>query len=183
MKKTKKNYIIIVLVVLLLALAIGYATFSSTLSITGTATGTATWDVNFTSAQMLGVNDAVDSNHGTATVSADGQTVTVAASLAYPGDAIKLRTVITNSGTVDAELTGYNITGNNDTDISITEAKDTIGSVIKANGGTCTSEFVIKWKTDSAVTNLGTKNFSITFTYSQPNEVNLTPSHSHTPTT
>ena len=40
MKKTKKNYAIIVLIVLLLALAIGYAAFSSTLTINGTATGT-----------------------------------------------------------------------------------------------------------------------------------------------
>ena len=53
MKKSKKNYAIIVLLVLIIAIAVGYAAFQSVLNISGTATGTATWDVHFSSAQLL----------------------------------------------------------------------------------------------------------------------------------
>ena len=59
MAKSKKNYLVIVLVVALVSLAVGYAAFSQNLTISGTATGTTTWDVKFTDATMS------DTTHGT----------------------------------------------------------------------------------------------------------------------
>ncbi len=180
MKKSKKrNYAIIVLVVLLLALAVGYAAFSSTLTINGTATGTATWEVKFTDAKLLtSTGDEADSKkYGTATVSDDGKTVTADVKLNYPGDAVKLKVVVTNSGTIDAKLKNFNITKPTGADITVTEAKPTTGEKVTANGGTCTTEYVIKWLPTSSQSSVN-DSFTVTFEYEQgTDEVNITPSH------
>lgn len=171
-KSKKKNYAIIVLIVLLLALAIGYAAFSATLTINGTATAEATWDVKFTSATL-----DVAKDHGTATVSADGKTITANITLNYPGDAVKLTAVVTNSGTLPAKLTSFNITNPTNADITVTAAQPTTGETLAANGGTCTTEYVIKWAANSEATKIS-DTFTVTFNYQQDTtEVNITPTH------
>lgn len=180
MKKGKKNYAIIVLVVILLALAIGYAAFQATLTVNGTATGSMGWDVHFASATLKDSTGAKDTTHGTATVvnpSIDGKTVTATVELKYPGDGVILETVIQNDGTVPAKLTKFEPTGA-DSDLIITPAGPTVGETIAANGGTCTSQFMVKWNPESNVDNLGTKTFKITFEYEQgTTEFNATPTH------
>ena len=182
MKKSKKrNYAIIVLVVLLLALAVGYAAFSSSLTINGTATGTATWNVKFTDAKLLTSTGAVADSEKYGTVTFTDTTVTATGiKLSYPGDAVNLRVTITNAGTLPAELTGYTVTetagGSADVIITPAVASGTTGEVIDKNG-TCTQDFVIKWKADSEATSV-TKSFTVTFNYTQKtDEVNITPSH------
>ena len=164
----KRNHAIIVLVVLLIAIAVGYASFTSTLTINGTATGSATWNVRFTSARLLDSTGAVDSDHGTVSISQDGLTVDATGiTLDYPGDAVKLETVISNLGTLDAKLRTINVdkSGLANTDITVTEAVPTANEVIEPNK-TCTSEFVIQWNSNSTKQST-VANFSVTFTYDQ----------------
>lgn len=179
MKKSKKSYILIVLVVLLLALAIGYAAFSANLTINGTATASGTWDVQF-------ITSTVDTaEHGTATVAkttVDGDTLNVNVTLTFPGDACTVTANIKNSGSIPAKLTGFTLTddqggtySNSDIDIIVpTIATD--GSEVIDAGETCPVTFAIKWKTSSTATNVTAK-FKINFTYEQPSEVNVQEQH------
>ena len=187
MKKTKKNGAIIVLIVLLLALAVGYAAFSSTLTINGTATGTGSWDVKFTDAGLYKADGTTpaDSKYGSATIgktTVDGDTITATVNLAYPGDGVLLKAVVTNNGKTEAKLKNFTIT-NNSADLEVTKADDGPANdeVLAANGGTCTATFLVKWKTDSTATKLDATSFTITYNYSQnPDPVDFTGTPSHT---
>lgn len=181
MKRTKKNNTIIVLIVLLLALSIGYAAFSSTLTINGTATGTGSWDVKFTQATLLAADgtSSADSKYGSAsivTTTNEADTVDVAVNLAYPGDGVLLGVAVTNSGKTAAKLKGFTIEGaTTDLIIQAADGGPTQNEVLAANGGTCTATFLVKWADDSNLTDLGTKNFKITYQYEQdPEPVNFT---------
>lgn len=180
MKKSKKNYAIIVLIVLLLALAIGYAAFSSTLSINGTAEGTGKWDVHFKSATLKNSAGEADTTHGTATISTvttTSDTITAEVNLAYPGDGVILEAVVENSGNMPAKLTNFKVEGA-DADLLITPAGPADNEVLAANGGTCTAQFAVKWAIDSEATSLN-KTFTVTYEYEQDTEeVTLNPSHS-----
>lgn len=186
MKKSKKNSAIIVLIVLLLALAIGYAAFSSTLTINGTATGTGSWNVKFTEAKLLQSDGTTeDTTHGSATITTTtdaSDTITATVNLAYPGDGVLLKAVVTNGGKTAAKLKGFTIKGA-DADLEVTQSGDgpTVDEPLAANGGTCTATFLVKWKTTSTATDLGTKKFTITYEYEQdPAAVEFTGTPSHT---
>lgn len=207
MKKSKKNnYAIIVLIVLLIALAIGYAAFQTVLTVNGVATGTITWDVHFTNDTKFYevVNGAkastaitdtsraeVTVNSQTTTGQAQAQTVDATVSLKYPGDAVILETVIVNSSSQPAKLTGFSIDGATNgllvtqttgaTAITTGTVGGSTGDVLSANGGTCTAQFLVKW--DESAAEFGDSNheqeFQITFTYSQDTtNKTYTPTHS-----
>ena len=172
MKKTnKKNHVIVALLVLLLALAIGYAAFSTTLTIDGTATGSADWDVHFLSARLVQSDKStVDTDHGSTapSINAAGDTITASVDLAYPGDGVLLEAVVENGGELAARLDSFTVTGT-DTDFEVsapTMATGESGEVIDPDG-TCTVYFLVRWKPTSEVTDLGTKTFTITYTYGQ----------------
>lgn len=162
MKKTKKNNVLIILVVLLLALAVGYAAFGEVLNITGTATAKGEWEVKFVDPTTI------TDGHGTATKTAD-DTVTVAATLGYPGDACEVTVHITNTGKIPAKLTTLEVLGTGDTtfqddDITI-EVPSVEGETLEA-GKTCEFTFTITWDADSTATEKDV-NFNIKFTYDQ----------------
>jgi len=178
MKRSKKrNHAIIVLIVLLIAIAVGYAAYSTVLKINGTATASATWDVKFTDAKLLDSTGAVDSNHGSVTFT-DTAVNATGITLAYPGDAVNLRTVITNGGTLDAKLTTLNVDKSQlGSEITVTEATHTQGDVL-AHGQSCTSDFVVQWKPNSTAAS-ATGSFTVTFTYDQDAQaITITPAHS-----
>lgn len=178
MKKTKRNYAIIILLIILLAIGVGYAAFSATLIIDGTATGTGTWDVHFETVSLKTTGGATDTTHGTATINATGDTITANINLAYPGDAVMLETVVKNAGNTSAKLTEFTIVGD-DEDLTITKSGAALSNGEKlAAGGTCTAGVVIKWNTDSTATTLGEKTFTITYKYEQDTtEINIEPTH------
>ena len=210
MKRSKKtNRAIILLVVLLIALAVGYAAFQTVLTVDGTATGAdAKWDVHFKTVKLYEVNEngsrgsEVANTRATVnlgTASTDGvsrsQTATVSVNFDYPGDKVILETVIENLGTLDAKLTAFNITGASN-GLVITEpsgtnaittgvAGKTGGDIIKAQGGLCTAEFLVKWddtaKTFGDSTN-HKQDFDIIFTYSQDTLTKADPSLTHSDT-
>ena len=182
-KSNKKTHAIIVLIVLLIALAVGYAAFQTTLTINGSASGNTTWNVKFTDARLLDSTGALDTAHGDAdgiltftdtTVTATGIT------FAYPGDAVKLKTVITNAGTLPASLTSINVnTGSLGNDITVTPATHTQGTQLAA-GQACTNEFVIQWKPESTNQSVS-GSFTVTFVYDQADQaITITPAHSDT---
>ena len=180
-KSNKKNYVAIVLIVLLLALAVGYAAFSQTLTITGTATAKAgTWDVKFTSASA-----SASIVEGTATnkaVVTNDQTVTVTVNLATPGDGSNVTATIKNNGTVDAKLTGFDVSSADLTKVSDTvyqtdAIKLTLPAVTKdgtdviSAGTSKTFTFSVEWDSSVTEATVGTTGqtgtFNITFTYDQ----------------
>ena len=178
MKKTKRNYAIIILLIILLAIGVGYAAFSATLTIDGTATGTGTWDVHFETVSLKTTGGATDTSHGTATLNDTKDTITANINLAYPGDAVMLETVVKNAGNTSAKLTECTIVGD-DEDLTITKSGAALSNGEKlAAGGTCTAGVVIKWNTDSTATTLGEKTFTITYKYEQDTtEINIEPTH------
>lgn len=163
MKKNKKRSILIVLVVLLLALAVGYAAFQQVLNITGTAKAAGNFEVKFVDPTTI------TSGHGTATKTAD-DTITVEATLGYPGDGCTVTAHITNAGTIPAKLTTLELLGSDgatafsDDDIEI--KMPSIAEEELAPGETCEFTFSIAWKEDSTATSKDV-GFKIKFTYDQ----------------
>lgn len=162
MKKNQKKSVLIVLVILLLALAVGYAAFQQVLNITGTAKAAGNFEVKFVDPTTI------TTGHGTATKTAD-DTVTVEATLGYPGDGCTVTTHITNAGTIPAKLTTLEVLGTNgetfkDDDITITTPS--IAEEELAPGETCEFTFAIAWKEDSTADKKDV-GFNIKFTYDQ----------------
>lgn len=162
MKKTKRNSVLIVLIVLLLALAVGYAAFQQVLTIAGTATANAEWDIKFVDPTTI------TEDHGTAIKTAD-DTISVAATLGYPGDGCEITANITNAGTIKAKLTSLQILDGDgktyaDDDIIIT-VPDIAGETLDV-GENCEVTVAIQWDEDSEVATKAV-NFEIVFTYDQ----------------
>ena len=196
MKKTKKNFVTIVLVAILLTLAVGYAAFGGTLKISGTATANGTWNVHFanpTITQAEGNTVALSKN------TTDNDTLTVTVALGYPGDGATVKVDILNEGTVDAKLTGFKVEGTGfdagtesgdntvvyqNGAIKVTvptmNANESTGEVV-ASGKTCSVAFDVEW--DENVVDVDadgqTATFTITFDYIQ-STTTFTPGVSHT---
>ena len=178
MKKSKKNFVAIVLIVLLLALAVGYAAFSETLTISGTAsTQTGNWDVKFISANATASVVTGTTPANTATLAADGKSVTVSVALAAPGDGSNITAVIKNDGKIDAKLTGFTVTGDltetssgshvyTSNAIKMTVPAVTTNEVLAA-GAQKTFTFAVEWDENVAASTVQTASFTITFTYEQ----------------
>lgn len=116
-KTKKKNYLIILLFVLLISITVGYAAFSQTLTINGTATANGNFKLKFTNAT---IDDKVGvSNDSAASISANGDVLTIAMKLEYPGAGGIVNARITNSGSIPAELESIDFSGNDDQDIII----------------------------------------------------------------
>ncbi len=181
MKKSKKNYAIIVLIVILLALAIGYAAFSATLTINGTVKSNAEWDVKFTAGSITGA--ASENNKVTFT----DKVMTVKAELGFPGDGREVTATITNAGTINAKLTGFTLKneqnfdadGDGTADVIVTlPTIATTGTEIIEAGKSCPVTFTIQWDENSEAEDLGTATFDIEFTYEQSTDaVTVTPAH------
>lgn len=178
MKKSKKNYLIIVLLVILLAIAVGYATFTANLTISGTAT-TGKFDVHFADASIS--HEDTDNTASVTTTTVDNDTVTVAAKLDFPGDGREVTVTVTNAGTIDAKLTGFVITGSDgETDYSnddITITTPDLSNDVIAAGESCTFTFTIVWDEDSQTSD-ATADFKILLTYEQ-NTTPVTVNTSH----
>lgn len=176
MKKTKRNSALIVLVVLLLALAVGYAAFQQVLTISGTATAAGNWDVKFVDPTTI------TEGHGTASITGDAaDTVTVNATLGFPGDGCTVTAHIKNAGTVPAKLTSLELLNADgsaafaDDDITIT-IPEVEGEALAA-GETCQFTFAIAWDADSEAEQKEV-GFQIKFTYDQnTTPVTVTPDH------
>lgn len=174
MKKTKKRSVLIVLVVLLLALAVGYAAFQQVLNITGTASAAGTWEVKFIDPTTI------TEGHGTATKTAD-DTISVAATLGFPGDGCTVTAHITNTGNVQAVLTSLELLNADgsaayaDDDIVITMPE--IEGETLAAGETCEFTFAIAWDAESEA-QAKDVGFNIKFTYDQnTTPVTVSPDH------
>lgn len=176
MKKTKRNSALIVLVVLLLALAVGYAAFQQVLTITGTATAAGNWDVKFVDPTTI------TEGHGTASITGDAaDTVSVNATLGFPGDGCTVTAHIKNAGTVPAKLTSLELLDADGTaafaDDDITISIPEIADEALAAGETCEFTFAIAWDADSEAEEKEV-GFQIKFTYDQnTTPVTVSPDH------
>ncbi len=163
-KNGKRNYFIIVLFLIVALLAVGYALFAESLSITGTATATGTFDLEFLTATVTSSSKA---GMPTATISGDKNALTLAAdTLLEPGANVLYTVEIKNVGSVDAELTGVTINGDNDSDIDVTiNPTPTTGTTV-ASGATHTFTIEVKWLPSSS-TGGKSINYSVTLDYEQ----------------
>ena len=181
MKKSKKNYVAIVLIVLLLALAVGYAAFSSQLTISGTAKANGKWDVKFKANSASATQSIVTGTAtNTAVINSDGTEMTVTVNLATPGDGSNISVVVENTGSLDAKLTRFNVSGDltqvdtsnvyQKSAIKLTVPDMTEGEVL-TKGTSKTFTFSVEWdenvKTLTDTTNGESATFTITFDYDQ----------------
>ena len=180
MKKSKKNFVAIVLIVLLLALAVGYAAFSQTLPITGTANASGNWDIKFVADSETITDSIVDgTTANTAEVAGDGKSMDVTVNLATPGDGANITVDITNAGNVDAVIKDFTVTGTGFSESTTNTYKN--GPILVkvptiadgdelAAGATKTFTFSVEWdstETDSLGADGVSADFTITFEYEQ----------------
>jgi len=164
-KKSKKSYLIAVLLIFILALAAGYAAFGDTLTITGTANANGTFDMEFTSCTVSKAV-GVDAQLTTGTISDDKDTLTVTVKdLAYPGAGAQFDVVVTNVGSIPAKIKAVTPTGlEGTTNIKIKglDAITTAHPTIDA-GGTCSFSFTVEWDPENATDLTETEKTGITF--------------------
>ena len=103
-----RNYIIIGLCLLLVLMAVGFAAFAQQLQINGTSNITSSWDIRITGIRAVnlgsvtnnGAYDITEPSIGSDNLSASFQT-----GLKSPGDTRIYEIEVTNSGSLDAEVT------------------------------------------------------------------------------
>jgi hypothetical protein len=155
MKSKKRRIFIYLLIIGILFMAIGFAIFSNALGITGTATTTGTFDIKFISAVPSNTVGCTP----TATISADGKTLTITIpDLAYPGAGSDIGVTVKNLGNISAILRTVTTLGIDDPDISVVINNPPINDIMASNEERVFT-ITVKW---NPVSTTGSKN--ITFT-------------------
>lgn len=169
----KKSMLILFLISFMLILSTGYALFSDTLLITGTAGGVADFDVAFSSAL---VETEIGSTDASATISDDGNTLTIKAlNLKYPGAYVEYSVVVINKGSIPVKLTDIDKKYVDDSGKEISEDPtvkisyenlDESKNVVLEKGETETFKVKVMWDKNSNQSSKDVK-FDITLTYTQ----------------
>lgn len=158
--KNNRNYLLSLGVIALLLTGV-YAILSANLDITGTATGTGDFKVEFSSA------NANNEEKATVDLNADRTTMTIDATLEYPGDSVVINFIIENTGNLAARVQDLVINENSTDDITInvdgiTNIQDTVLGV----GETTTGSITVTWNT-SSTSKPDVVSFSATIDYVQ----------------
>ncbi|MDD3452975.1 MAG: hypothetical protein PHN42_01690 [Bacilli bacterium] len=165
MKKKKQNsrvYVIISLCAILFTMTIGYAIFSEALNINGTAVTTGIFDVQFSATSITSATGCTP----TSTISTDKNGLTISVpDLAKPGSNAVISVTVKNTGNIDANLLSVNVTGNNDSDVTVTYPTWPTGVVLAPNE-TYTFDITVAWATSSTVANKNVT-FTATLNYQQ----------------
>lgn len=140
-----RNKLIIAAVVLVGLASVAYAAFAQLLTINGTGTATGDWDVAITSITRTDTNPgATDATAPSYT----GTSATFSTNLAYPGASATYDVVITNNGSIDAELSSLTdlatINAASPTDITYSLSGVAVNDVITA-GNTDTVTVTVTW--------------------------------------
>ncbi len=110
MKRNNNNIIMIALVVIALVMGIAYAAFATTLNINGTAEIKSTWDIRFEAGTCTPTVTKDSGKASSGTISVQGTTATVTASMASPGDKLSCTVTAKNYGTLAAKRTSWTVT-------------------------------------------------------------------------
>lgn len=166
-RRNNSNYLILILIILLLGISVGYASFADTLNIVGTANANGKFSVEFTSSKITD-SKGINILESSATISESKDTLSInIKDMQYPGSGATISCVIKNTGTVPAKITGLTITGNKDSDISVTFSDDLkIGQTLNVNES-WTLKLAVKWNIDSSISNPKAINFSAILNYEQ----------------
>ncbi|MDD6878949.1 MAG: hypothetical protein PUD59_01810 [bacterium] len=125
-EKKSKNIIIIALCITLIFMGVGFSLLSQQLNINATATVTSTWNVHFDDATPIAIVDSTAADAGanqgksTAATYDSNTAATVAFTLVKPGDFVEYTFKIDNTGSINAALSSFSATLNNDTYIERT---------------------------------------------------------------
>lgn len=164
MAKSKKKYLLAVLLILLLSVAVGYAALSQNLRIEGTATANGNFELVF---QDSAIASSVGADGSTASISTDGRILSFNMNLRHPGAGGTITAKVKNTGDIDAKLNGITFSGNDDADITITPNGFVRGQVIKAGESIDVSIDVV-WNSTSSTAK--TISFTGTLVYEQATE-------------
>ena len=109
METKGRNIIIGTLLAAVAIMAVGYAALAQTLQINGTATISSNWNVAIT-----GITEGTPTGSATnkTPATSNGTTATFDVNLVKPGDKMVYQVTVTNSGTLNAKLTGLTVTPN-----------------------------------------------------------------------
>ncbi len=163
-----KNKLLVAAVVLVGLASVAYAAFTQTLTISGTGNATGDWDVAITSiTPTLGAGAT-----NAAAPSFTATSATFSTDLAYPGATASYDVVVTNGGTIDAQLgaIGGLVAANAaaPTYIQYTVGGVTANTTTLAAGATNTITVTVTWDAASAPVTTGTtKTATLTFDYAQ----------------
>lgn len=118
MDKKQKNLLVGSLIAIIFIMAVGFAGFTQQLKITETSSVTSDWNIGFSSATPGTVcSDATTSSKtacGSVTTFSEGaKAISFASTLYSPGDTVTYTVIVKNSGSVDAKLTSYTPTYDN----------------------------------------------------------------------
>ncbi len=156
-----------------IGLSIGYATLSQVLNISGTANIKGqNWDVVFEDLKEPTANDGLVGSAKGVSASLTTTTLSFAAELSLPGDAITYRFKVANNGTIDAILSEVPVLSG----LSEAQAQNVVyeftyedGTLIKANdelpaGETKNLKLVIKFDADATTVSEEDKQLSLSTT-------------------
>lgn len=169
-KIKKKNNMILLLLILLVSISVGYAAFAQTLNISGTATANGNFKLKFTS---VAIDPNIGAENSTASISANGETLSIDMQLKYPGAGGKITATITNSGNIAAKLNNVNFTELTNTNIIVTLERDAIGDVIQPNE-TRNVIITVKWDENSTVADSVSFNATLDYVQSTTNFIDNT---------
>ena len=163
-----RNKLLIAALVVVGLASVAYAAFAQILTISGTGTAAGSWDVAITSITRTAATGATDA----VAPSFTGTSATFNTNLAYPGATATYAVVVTNNGSVDAELSSITdlVAKNAEAPAYITYsiAGVTAGTTTLAAGATNTVNVTVTWDPASApVTPNETKTATITLNYTQ----------------
>ncbi|MBS7020938.1 MAG: hypothetical protein KH135_03600 [Firmicutes bacterium] len=166
-KKNQRNYVIVALVCAIMIMAVGYAALAQTLTINGTAAISSTWNVAIT-----GISEGTPT--GTATnktpAAYTGTSATFDVDLKSPGDKMVFDITVSNTGTLDAELTGLTVTPATTATSGIYYKVTgvTVNTTTLAAGATNTVTVEVGWNTaDTAMPEVKTVPLTVSMTYTQ----------------
>lgn len=156
-----KGLLLIVLAVAVVLMAVGYASLATTLTVKGTASiADANWDVKITSIAFDAANSLVSSSDSTqsfdpaeAAVGAGSTGAKFNVTLNKPGDYATYTIVVTNKGTIDAELdditdlTTINAAAPTDIVFNVTPAVG--NAAVLTAGATHTYTVQVGWKAEA----------------------------------
>lgn len=164
-----KKYLVGGLIAIIALMTVGYAALAQELNIFGTAQIDASWDIQIAGTYV----DVQQTENGEVTELTDGNENVVGlefeVDLLVPGSEARYDVVITNNGTIDAELGNINEVYSSDlADVFFVLDGITEGEKLPA-GETNTATLTVTW--DSAATEvpegLSTETATVTFTYNQ----------------
>ena len=163
-----RNIVIGALLAAVAIMAVGYAALAQTLTISGTASISSTWNVAITDITEGEATGSASNAAGSPTH--DGTSATFNVNLVKPGDKMVYQVTVTNSGTLNAKLTGLTVTPNDPNAqgiyYKVTGVEQNVTTLDASQTNTITVE--VGWNAaDATMPTQKTQELTVNLTYTQ----------------